>query len=89
MISESGNANGYPWTFPKSPYPCLRDYVHFPTMIPLPKKIIVHLKVSSDYNISSIGHDDKLREEYLNSWQRQRLVWRLHYKQSHGRQEAR
>ena len=28
MISESGNANGYPWTFPKSPYPRLKDYLY-------------------------------------------------------------
>ena len=27
MISEHDNANGYPWTDPKSPYPRLRDYV--------------------------------------------------------------
>ena len=27
MISEHDNANGYPWTDPKSPYPHLRDYV--------------------------------------------------------------
>ena len=27
MISERDDANGYPWTDPKSPYPRLRDYV--------------------------------------------------------------
>ena len=27
MISECDNANDYPWTDPKSPYPRLRDYV--------------------------------------------------------------